>query len=69
MTAVGYESLDRTVQLTHAWISELNGPVGWESKARSYRLPRTVIQWLRDWLSIEDAANLGVQLPALLRSI
>jgi uncharacterized protein (DUF2267 family) len=66
MTAVGYESLDRTVQLTHAWINELNGPVGWESKA--YRLPRTVIQW-PDWLSIDDAANLGVQLSALLGSI
>jgi uncharacterized protein (DUF2267 family) len=67
MTAVGLESIGDTVQLTHAWINELDALVGWESKARSYRLLRAVIQALRDWLPVNDAAHLGAQLPMLLR--
>jgi uncharacterized protein (DUF2267 family) len=69
MTAVGHESIDHTVQVAHARINELNGPVRRESKARSYRLLRTVIEWLLDRLSIGAAANLGALLPALLRGI
>jgi uncharacterized protein (DUF2267 family) len=69
MSTVGLESIDHTVQLTHAWIDELDALVGWESKARSYRLLRTVIQALRDWLPVNDAVHLAAQLPALLRGV
>ena len=69
MRTEGLESIDHTVQLTHAWINELDALVGWESKARSYRLLRTVIQALRDWLPVNDAVHFGAQLPALLRGV
>jgi uncharacterized protein (DUF2267 family) len=69
MSTVGPESIDHTVQLTHAWINERDALVGWRSKARSYRLLRTVIQALRDWLPVNDAVHLGAQLPALLRGV
>jgi len=69
MSAVGLESIDHTVQLTHAWINELDKLVGWDHKARSYRLLKTVIQALRDWLPVNDAVHLGAQLPALLRGV
>ena len=67
MSAVGLESFERTVQLTHIWINELDDKVGWENKARSYRLLREVLHAIRDWLQINEAANLGAQLPMLLR--
>ena len=67
MSAAGLESIDRTVQLTHIWINDLDSRLGWENKHRSYRLLRTVLQALRDWLPVNDAVGLGAQLPELLR--
>jgi len=67
MSAVGLESIDHTVQLTHIWINDLDASLGWENKSRSYRLLRTVLQTLRDWLPVNEAVDLGAQLPTLLR--
>jgi uncharacterized protein (DUF2267 family) len=67
MSAVGLESIDHTVQLTHIWINELDMLLGWDSKSRSFRLLRTVLQALRDWLPVNEAVDLGAQLPMLLR--
>ena len=69
MSAVGLQSIDHTVQLTHVWINDLDGRLGWESKSRSYRLLRTVLQALRDWLSANEAADLAAQLPELFRGV
>lgn len=69
MSAVGLESIDHTVQLTHQWINELDARLGWENKHRCYRLLRTVLQAVRDWLPVNEAAGLGAQLPELLRGI
>jgi uncharacterized protein (DUF2267 family) len=69
MSAAGLESIDHTVQLTHIWINDLDGRLGWESKSRSYRLLRTVLQALRDWLPHNEAADLAAQVPELLRGV
>jgi len=69
MSAVGLESIDHTVQLTHTWINDLDARLGWENKHRSYRLLRTVLQAIRDWLKVEEAAKFGAQLPELLRGV
>lgn len=69
MSAAGLESIDHTVQLTHIWINDLDARLGWNDKHRSYRLLRTVLQTLRDWLRAEEAAGLGAQLPELLRGV
>jgi uncharacterized protein (DUF2267 family) len=67
MSATGLESLDHTVQLTHAWINELDERLGWNNKPRSYRLLKAVFHTLRDWLPLAEAADLAAQLPTLLR--
>jgi uncharacterized protein (DUF2267 family) len=69
MSTVGLESIDHTVQLTHIWINDLDSRLGWENKHRSYRLLRTVLQALRDWLPVNEAVGLGPQLPELLRGV
>jgi uncharacterized protein (DUF2267 family) len=69
MRAAGLESIDHTVQLTHIWINDLDSRLGWENKHRSYRLLRTVLQALRDWLPVDEAVGLGAQLPELLRGV
>ena len=61
MSALGLESIEHTVQLTHKWINDLDAALGWDDKHRSFRLLRTVLQALRDWLSANAAAGFGGQ--------
>jgi uncharacterized protein (DUF2267 family) len=67
MSAVGLEGLERTVQLTHVWINDLNDRLGLNDKSRSYRLLKAVLHALRDWLKVDESANFAAQLPGLLR--
>ena len=67
MSAVGLEALDHTVQLTHIWINDLDERLGWNNKPRAYRLLKAVLHALRDWLQINESADLAAQLPGLLR--
>jgi uncharacterized protein (DUF2267 family) len=67
MSAQGLEGLERTVQLTHIWINELDDRLRWNNKARSYRLLKAVLHVLRDSLRVDEAVDLGAQLPGLLR--
>jgi uncharacterized protein (DUF2267 family) len=67
MSAVGLESLDHTIQLTHTWINELDERLGWNNKHRSYRLLKAVLHALRDGLQFHEAVDLAAQMPTLLR--
>ena len=67
MIAQGLEGLDRSVQLTHIWIDDLDRKLEWNNKARSYRLLKAVLHALRDSLKVNEVADLGAQLPELLR--
>ncbi|HSL78700.1 MAG TPA: DUF2267 domain-containing protein [Pseudolabrys sp.] len=69
MSSVGLESIDHTVQLTHVWINDLDKALHWNNKARSFRLLRSVLHALRDWLQVNEVANLAAQLPTLVRGI
>jgi uncharacterized protein (DUF2267 family) len=64
MSAVGLKSIDHTVQLTHIWINDVDSRLGWDDKHRSYRLLRAVLQALRDWLMVDEAAALGRNFPS-----
>jgi uncharacterized protein (DUF2267 family) len=67
MSAQGLENLQHTVQLTHIWINELDSRLAWNNKPRSYRLLKAVLHALRDSLQVNEAVDLGAQLPGLLR--
>ena len=67
MSAVGLETIDHTVQLTHIWLDELDWRMGWDNKGRSYQLLKSVLQALRDWLPTNESADFAAQLPTLLR--
>jgi anti-anti-sigma factor len=41
--------------------------MGWEDRHLAYHALRTVLQALRDWLPVDEAAALGAQLPLLIR--
>lgn len=63
----GLESFDHTVQLTHIWINDLDARLGWNNKARSYRLLKATLHAIRDRLPVNEAVDFGAQMPTLLR--
>jgi uncharacterized protein (DUF2267 family) len=69
VSAVGLEGIDQAVQQAHIWINEVERRLGWDSKPRAYRLLRAVLHALRDHLQVNEAADLGAQLPMLVRGL
>lgn len=69
MTALGLKIIDEAVRDANTWLNELDMRVGWDDKPRAYRLLRTVLHEVRDHLAPDEAAQLGAQLPTLIRGI
>lgn len=69
MSALGLPIIDQSVAAANLWINEVNEAVGWDNKQRAYRLLRSVLHLVRDHLSVEEAAQLGAQLPTLVRGV
>lgn len=69
MSALGLKVIDSTVQSANIWINEVDYRTGWGNKQRAYRLLRQVMHVIRDHLSVDEAAQLGAQLPLLIRGV
>jgi len=63
----GLDSFDSTVHKTHEWLQDLMLELGWSDRHAAYLALRATLQALRDRLSIEEAVQLGAQLPMLVR--
>lgn len=64
------EVYDASLQKTQLWINDLAGELGWYEKPHKTCLAmRTALHALRDRLPIEEAVDLGAQLPILIRGI
>jgi uncharacterized protein (DUF2267 family) len=61
------EAIDRTVQKTNEWLSELAEELSTEDRAAAWRVLKAYLQLLRDRLTLDEAAQLAAQLPHLLR--
>jgi uncharacterized protein (DUF2267 family) len=59
---------DETVQKTNLWLKEIAQALG-SDRHRAYQALRAVLHCLRDRLTIDEAAQLGDQLPMLVRGI
>ena len=69
MSALGLKAIDSAVHSANVWINEVDYRTGWSNKQRSYRLLRRVLHVIRDHLSVDEAAQLGAQLPMLIRGL
>jgi uncharacterized protein (DUF2267 family) len=69
MSALGLKMIDEAVADMNRWINELDARIGWADKPRAYRLLRAVLHQVRDHLSPDEAAQLGAQLPMLVRGV
>ena len=67
MSQSGLSTFDHTLHATHIWLSELMSTLGWEERQHAYHALRATLQVLRDQLTIEEVADLGAQLPMLVR--
>ena len=62
-------AIDHTAQLTREWVRDLDRLLDWSDEQRSMRMMRVTRQAIRDWLDVDEAAQLGAQLPMLVRGI
>ena len=67
MSTTGLDSFDTTVQKTNLWLKELMDELGWSDRQGAYLALRAVLHTLRDRLTVEEAVELGAQLPMLVR--
>ena len=68
MSATGLEGFDKTVQTTNAWLKEIMEATGLDRR-RAYRALAAVLHALRDRLTVDEVAQLGAQLPILVRGL
>jgi uncharacterized protein (DUF2267 family) len=68
MTATTVHSFAHAAEQAQQWVNELCADLGW-SERRAYRLLRSVLHTLRDWLQPDEMADLAAQLPTLVRGV
>lgn len=67
MSMTGLQAFDSTLQKTHEWLNDLQQEMNLESRQKAYLVLRAGLHALRDRLTIDEAAQLGAQLPMLIR--
>jgi uncharacterized protein (DUF2267 family) len=67
MSMTGLEVFDTTVQKANRWLKELNEHLDSDDRHRAYLCLRATLHALRDRLTVEEVAQLGAQLPMLVR--
>jgi uncharacterized protein (DUF2267 family) len=59
-----------TIQKSHIWLNDLMSELNWDDRPqRAYLALRSVLHALRDRLTVEEAVQLGAQLPMLIRGL
>ncbi len=67
MSTTGLDVFDTTIQKTNTWLHDLMGRLAWQDQHRAYLALRATLHALRDRLTVEEVAQLGAQLPMLVR--
>jgi uncharacterized protein (DUF2267 family) len=69
MNLATHTPFENTLQTTNAWLTELMEELSWQDRHRAYQALRAVLHALRDRLTVEETADLGAQLPMLIRGL
>lgn len=69
MATTGLSAIDHAPQVVAEWLNLLQEDLGWQDRGRAYLLLRETLHALRDFLTVDEAADLGAQLPLLIRAI
>lgn len=68
MSTTGITTLDHAPQVFAEWLNELCDDLG-IVKPRAYMLMHETLHALRDFLTVDEAADLAAQLPVLVRGV
>jgi uncharacterized protein (DUF2267 family) len=69
MHATQLSGLSTTVQKTHEWLHQIGAAMGADDAHLAYEALRAVLHALRDRLTVDEAVQLGAQLPTLVRGL
>jgi uncharacterized protein (DUF2267 family) len=69
MKPSGISTIDHAPQVVAEWLNLLQNDLGWGDRGKAYLLLRQTLHTLRDFLTVEEAADLAAQLPVLIRGI
>jgi uncharacterized protein (DUF2267 family) len=69
MSETGLEAFDSTLQKTNVWLREIMDDLGIHDRHLAYAALRATLHALRDRLIVNEAVQLGAQLPMLVRGI
>ena len=67
MSVTSLDVFETTLHKTHRWLKELMQVLDWEDRHKAYLAMRASLHALRDRLTVEEVAQLGAQLPMLIR--
>ncbi|MDD9731279.1 DUF2267 domain-containing protein [Mameliella sp. AT18] len=68
MTVTDISTLDHAPQVFAEWLNDLCEDLDWE-KPRAYLLLHETLHAIRDFLTVDEAADLAAQLPVLVRGV
>jgi len=69
MSLTAIPPIENTVHTTNTWLNEVRDELSWQDRHRAYRALRAVLHALRDRLTVAETADLGAQLPMLIRGL
>jgi uncharacterized protein (DUF2267 family) len=69
MSTAQVDIVERTIEKTNVWLGQVADELGTEDRRYAYRVLRAVLHTLRDRLTVDEAVELGAQLPDLIRGI
>lgn len=61
------KAFDSTLETTHRWLNELMTIAGLDNESQAYSVLRVVLHALRNRLPVDEAVQLGAEMPMLIR--
>jgi uncharacterized protein (DUF2267 family) len=69
MSMTGLQELDHAINTTNEWLKNVMQELEWDDRHRAYHAMRAVLHTLRDRLPVNEAVDLGAQLPMIIRGL
>ena len=69
MKHTGHPAIDEAPQVVAEWINLICEDLEWSEKGKAYLLLSETLQAIRDYLGVDEAADLAAQLPLILRGV
>jgi uncharacterized protein (DUF2267 family) len=69
MTRTGLDVFDNTTQKTNEWLRDISQQLGVDNRRLAYLALRGTLHAVRDFLPLDESAQLSAQLPMLVRGL